>query len=121
MELISPKPMGQTRAGPFAQLLLSDRQMKRAHCMFTTVLAKSFEEDRRRKGDWFVRRIQTRAEMKRRGQIVARWFRVFRGELGYSLSKCEIELGRALRSELDETIYTPAPAGRAYGQKGDIS
>jgi len=66
-------------------------------------------------GRAFRERVQTQAELKRRSEIMARWFRVFRGDLGYSISQCEMEIGKALRSELDGTLFTPVAALRSYG------
>lgn len=113
MEVLIPNSFKATRS-PFSDMLLSPRQALRASRMFESVLRKSFEEDEREMGIEFRRRIQTGSEMRRRAEIMARWFRVFRGDLGYSLAKIEAEIGSALRSELDGGIYSPAPAGRSY-------
>jgi len=89
--------------------------------MFERELRKSFATDEHRMGKAFRERVQTQAELKRRSQIMARWFRVFRGDLGYSLARCEAEMGRALRSELDGELYTPPAAIGSFGvPEGDI-
>lgn len=114
MEVLIPNSFKATK-NPFTDMLMSPRQALRAARAFEKVLRESFDHDEKTMGVEFRRRIQTGAEMKRRAEILARWFRVFRGDLGYSLSRIETELGRALRSELEGGIYTPAPAGRSYG------
>jgi len=115
MEVLIPKSLGGSKAGPFAELMLSEKQMARAFLMFQRVLKNSFDEDERQMGKAFRERVQTGAELKRRADMMARWFRVFRGDLGYSLAKIEAELGRALRCELDGGIYTPTQGRATYG------
>lgn len=114
MEVLLPNSFQATKT-PFSDMMLSRRQMARAAALFERVLRESFDTDEKHMGVEFRRRVQTGAEMKRRAQIMARWFRVFRGDLGYSLARIEAELGRALRSELEGGIYTPAPAHGSYG------
>lgn len=105
----------QSAKKPFEGLLHNAEACLRAGRMFEKALRRSFEQDERRHGKAFRERVQTATELKRRAEIMARWFRVFRGELGYSLSQCELELGGALRSELDGTLYTPYTAIGSYG------
>jgi len=89
--------------------------------MFERELRKSFNTDEKRMGRAFRERVQTQAELKRRCEIMARWFRVFRGDLGYSIARCESEMARALRSELDGELYTPPSSVGAFGvPEGDI-
>jgi len=115
MEVLIPKPIGSATGGPFADLMLQPHQAKRAMAMFERVLRESFDHDEKVMGKAFRERVQTGSEMKRRAEKMARWFRVFRGDLGYSISRIEAEMGRALRCELDGGIYTPAPARGSYG------
>ena len=100
---------------PFADLLLNKQQIHRMAVAFQRALAHSFREDEQRYGKGFVERIKTQSEMKQRAEILARWFRRLRGDLGYSISHCETELSRALRAELDQTAYSPPAAGKMYG------
>ena len=113
MEILIPNTFRATKT-PFSDMVLSRGQLARAAVLFEKTLRESFDDDERLVGKDFRRRIQTDTEMKRRAQIMARWFRVFRGDLGFSLPKIEVELGRALRSELDGGLYTPTPAQRSY-------
>jgi len=114
MELIIPS---QHKSGDrsFAELLLSPQQTLRARQMFAKCLKKSFDEDERRHGKPFRDRVQTRDEMKRRALIMAHWFRIFRGDLGYSMARCEAEMYNALRSEIDGELYTPPSTDRSFG------
>jgi len=115
MEVLIQKPLGSSTGGPFAQLLLEPHQAVRAARMFERVLRESFEYDEKTMGKPFRERVQNGTEMKRRAQKMARWFRVFRADLGYSISRIEAELAQALRCELDGGIYTPAPSRGSYG------
>lgn len=47
-------------------------------------------------------------EIKRRGFILIRWFRILRGEKRWALDRALHEVGRALRAELDGLTYTPS-------------
>lgn len=100
---------------PFGDLVLNKGQYNRISVAFQKALADSFRVDKERLGKGFVERIMTQNEMKRRGDILARWFRRLRGDLGYSISQCETELTKALRCELDGIEYSPPAAGKMYG------
>lgn len=114
MEVLIPSYQ-RSGSRPFAGLVINSQQAQRAQQLFVRCLKDSFDVDEKRMGKFFRTRVQTQAEMKRRAQIMARWFRVFRGDLGYSLARCEAELGRALRCELDGELYTPPPAKGSFG------
>lgn len=115
MEVLIPHNFGAGVKTPFGDLLTDSRQMLRVGLMFEKELKRSFDEDERRQGKAFRERVQTQAELKRRCDIMARWFRVFRGDLGFSIARCEAEIGRALRSELDGEIYTPPASVGTFG------
>lgn len=102
-------------SSPFAEMVISPSQALRAARLFERTLRESFEYDEKEMGQHFRSTVQTGAEMKRRAEIMARWFRVFRGDLGYSLARVEAELGNALRCELNGGLYTPSPAHRSFG------
>lgn len=105
----------KNRCSPFAEMVISPAQAIRAAKLFERTLRESFERDEKMIGKAFRLKIQTQAEMKRRAEIMARWFRVFRGDLGYSMARVEAELGNALRSELDGGLYTPPSTQRMFG------
>lgn len=114
MEVLNTNP-SRPRKHPFAGMLINPRQVVRTKMLFERVLQESFEYDEREMGAHFRAKVQTGDEMRRRADIMARWFRVFRGDLGYSLARIEAELGRALRCELNGGLFTPGPANRSYG------
>ena len=114
MEVLIPN-CHKAGSQPFAELLLSPKQTMRARQLFMRCLKDSFDEDERRDGKPFRDRVQTRSEMKRRALLMAGWFRIFRGDLGYSLARCEAELGKALRSDIDGELYTPPTTERSFG------
>lgn len=115
MEVLIHTSFQTTTKTPFAGMVTSPKQALRASLLFERVLRQSFEYDEKVMGQHFRAKVQTGAEMKRRAEIMARWFRVFRGELGYSMARVEAELGSALRSELDGGLYTPGPKERSFG------
>lgn len=120
MEVLIPS-YHKAGSRPFGDLLVSPQHAARAGKLFITCLKKSFDEDERRYGKPFRKRTQTQAEQKRRALIMARWFRIFRGDLGFSLARIEVELSNALRKELDGELYTPPSADRSFGvPEGDI-
>jgi len=111
---------GAPNADPYPFLSLVDRPEDKRRTLngFTNILAGSFREDERRQGKEFVRRIHTLAEEKRRAEIIGRWFRVMRAELGYSLSRTLDEIPRALRTELDGGKYTPPERDQLWAPGG---
>ena len=121
MEVLIPSGFKTGTKLPFGDLIRDPGKMLRVGRMFESSLAKSFQEDERRMGKAFRERVQTQAEMDRRADIMARWFKVFRGDLGYSIARCEAEIYKALRSELDGELYTPPAARGSFGvPEGDI-
>ena len=115
MDVIIPHSFRLGSQTPFADLVGDARSMHRVGKMFELELRKSFDVDEKRMGKAFRERVQTQSEIRRRGEILARWFQIFRGELGYSLSRCEDELGKALRSDLDGELYMPPESTGTYG------
>lgn len=59
--------------------------------------------------------LGTRAEVKRRTEICLKWFRVMRGDLGYSTERALDFLSLALRTELDGGKWEPPAATAAWG------
>lgn len=59
----------------------------------------------------------TRAEVKHRANICYSWFKVMRGDLGFSTERVLDLLSAALRSELDGCKWTPPPVNRAWSPK----
>jgi len=94
---------------PFADLL-NEGQAAEVSIRFEQIIMESFATDAGReaiaKGAQ-GRAVVTTAEVKRRFNILADWFKVFRGDMGWSLKRCLDELPRALRAKLDGEIYVP--------------
>jgi len=103
---------------PFAELLNKPEDMGRISRAFMASLEISFRVDQQRNGRAFRERIQTEPEIKRRSNILGKWFRTFRGDLGLSLVQTIDELPKALRAELDGTEYTPPEKSRLWSPEG---
>ena len=106
------------RVTPFADLLNTPEQFKRVEAAFERILADSFMEDERRSGKEFVARIKTQLEIRRRANILGKWFRILRGELGHGMIRTMDELPKALRKELDGESYTPPQKNKLWSPKG---
>lgn len=103
---------------PFLSLLNERGNYPLVARKFASTLAASFAEDARRNGAEFVRKIHTQDEEKRRAEILGKWFRRLRGDLGFSLNRTLDELPRALRAELDGGSYTPPEKNRLWAPGG---
>ena len=115
MNLIVPDYLRADRGGhPFGDLRHDESALRRALSGFTQALAGSFQEDARRNGVDFVKRINTEAERRRRSDILAQWYRILVHEKGYSMQHALDEVPRALRAELDGTPYEPPAATRMW-------
>jgi hypothetical protein len=83
--------------GPFSALLSSPAQFAKVAEKFEEVILASF--------GWEAAKTHstptvTRSELKRRFEIVERYFRLFRGELGWSVERSLDHIGPALKSEI---------------------
>lgn len=99
--------------GPFAELATDPAQLERTHLAFERAILASFGEDAARSGSRIPPRV-TQAEIKRRFEILERWFRILRRELGWSLPRALDHLSAILRSELGGVPWTPPAQGRAW-------
>ncbi len=95
---------------PFVELLNHPGQAAEVTQKFEAMIMESFATDAARKaiasGVQGEARV-TGAELKRRFNVLADWFKVMRGDMGWSMSRTFDELPRALRSQLDGEIYVP--------------
>jgi hypothetical protein len=91
---------------PFAALLRNPADLPRVFWRLESVIANSFKEDRARGGVITLTGASS-AEVKRRYAICEKWFRVFRGDLGWSLEKTLDFWPVALRKELDGETWEP--------------
>ena len=115
--VITPYSSDESKT-PFADL--TPMQKQGVQRRMESILADSFQTDENRKGPRFRQRIQTQAEVKRRGMIMVRWFRRMRGDEGYSVQKALDLLPGAIRTELDGGVYNPPPKNRLWTPEGVI-
>lgn len=118
--IITPGPPMSDKS-PFAALCDNPEQYESVAKKFMVILASSFETDRRRSGVESVGRIKTEAEIKRRAELIGKWFRIMRGDSGFTLQRTLDELPRALRAELDGKDYEPPPKNRLWTPGGVLS
>jgi hypothetical protein len=96
----------------FTPLVRSTSDLKLLQAKLSEVIQDSFVQDAvRSKG----RVVGTQAEVKRRTEICLKWFRVMRGDLGYSTERALDFLSLALRKELDGESWEPPAQGAAWG------
>ena len=68
---------------PFADLIRNPMDGLNLRNAICSALKKSFDEDEKRMGSSFRNHIQTQHEVKRRTEILCKWFRTVRAEMGY--------------------------------------
>lgn len=105
---------------PFMDLLDDPKEFRKLVLAFAHILRGSFITDERRRGKEYRQRIHTQAEEKRRADILGRWFRVMRGDLGFSMQLTMDQLPRALRAELDGETYEPPDKNRLWTPGGVV-
>lgn len=113
MQIIVPGKDSADRH-PFESLTRNRQEFAKAVNGVIRIVHQSFIEDAKRTSVDHVRRVRTEREEKRRTDICGKWFRRFRGDLGFGLIKTLDELPKALRAELDGAKYTPPAAGRLW-------
>jgi hypothetical protein len=98
--------------------LLSPAQLAQVSQQFMVIIASTFIEDQTR---LVVRptavRPPTRPEIKRRTEILYKWFTVMRADLGFSTHRALDMLPEALRTELDGGSWEPPHVDRGWGAK----
>ena len=95
---------------PFADLI-EERAISQVTIAFEQIILNSFGTEAARiyKETGKVRNPKiTMSEIKRRFNILAEWFKVFRGYLGWSINRTLDELPKVLREILDGKIYVPS-------------
>lgn len=93
------------KSTPFADLVPADK-VGEVTLKFEELILRSFAEEVARTRLTIVR-PRTAAEVKRRFNILADWFKVLRGDIGWSLQRVLDELPMALRKTLDGEQYVP--------------
>lgn len=115
MIVVPKNPMAEGK--PFADLAEDPEKFRRAMRRFVLILEQSFTVDARLHGEAFAKRHKTELEMKRRANILGKWYRSLRN-LGYGHIKTMDELPKALRAELDGESYTPPERSRLWVPEG---
>lgn len=92
-------------ASAFLPLLNSEADLAKVVRKFSTVLGNSFRI--------YTMRSPTEAEKRRRGEILFRWFKTMRLELGWSLIRCLDTIDQPLYAELRGEKWTP-PTREAF-------
>jgi hypothetical protein len=115
--IIIPKSPGAIDR-PFSDLVTKPEDLKKVIRTMTNALALSFDQDEKDHGVGFRLKIQTQQEVKRRTDILGRWFRVLRGDCGLGLIRCLDELPKALRKEINGEEYTPPEKSRLWTPEG---
>jgi hypothetical protein len=110
-QIIIPARHRADNGSPFADLVDNPQRYRMVANRIAEILAGSFAEDERRHGKDYAQRACTQQEQKRRTEILGRWFRELRGDLGWSIERTLDHLAKALRTELDGGTYTP-PVGK---------
>lgn len=88
----------------FAQLVRNPNDLKRIFLAINSSIANSFEQDKARSP---LVLIVTDHEVRRRFKICEKWFRVMRGDCGYSIDRTLDFIPLALRNELDGVMFEP--------------
>ena len=109
--IIIPKPFGEKDLA-FAHL--SPRQVSELGQAICAALQQSFDWDEREMGAGFRQKIQTQAEVKRRGEILCRMFRDMREAGGFSFNRAVAMLSPGLRQELNGKRFEPPKAAGMY-------
>lgn len=99
---------------PFADLTDDDAQVRQVERAFVRLLERSYADDAARYGTAFAQRMRTGAEIKRRANILGKWFRYLRGDCNYSITRALDESSRALRAELEGRPYSPPERRRCW-------
>ena len=97
----------------FSPMVRSVADLQLLHVKLGETIQESFMHDAIRHPGRQV--VGTRAEVKRRTEICLKWFRVMRGDMGYSTERALDFLGLALRTELDGGKWEPPAAVTAWG------
>jgi hypothetical protein len=93
----------------FAELARKPGDLKQVFLGIQSTILNSFKQD----GDRGTLVVLTDAEFRNRFKICEKWFRVMRGDCGYSVERAVDFLPRALRCELDGVDFEPPKADGA--------
>lgn len=114
VEILIPALDSSNKGHPFAELAGQPAARAAVEKGMTRALSLAYQEDARRSGSEFARRMDTLAERRRRFKILVKWYGILTVDCRYSPQHAVDELPRALRAELDGTPYAPPPANRLW-------
>lgn len=101
----------------FAELVKRPEDLKFLFKSLAAVIGNSFKQD----GDRGSIISLTDTEFRRRFKICEKWFRIMRGDCGYSVERTVDFLPRALRADLDGTEFEPPKADLAGWAPGVLA
>lgn len=88
---------------PFASTARTEFSFQELTQAINKAIAQSFREERLR-GD---RPVVHNPEVKRRSEICLKWFKIMRGDMGYSVERTLDMLPLALRKDIDGEHFEP--------------
>lgn len=91
---------------PFSSVLRQELAPSRLASAIEKAIADSYRHERAR-GD---KPVVSHISMKNRSDICLKWFRIMRGDMGYSVERTLDFIGLALRTELDGGQFEPVSA-----------
>jgi hypothetical protein len=97
----------------FRPLIRQLPDLQQLQSKLETVIQESFVQDALRVPGKQI--VGTKAEIKHRTEICLKWFRVLRGDMGYTVDKALDFLSLALRKELDGESWEPPKDVTAWG------
>ena len=106
MEIIN-----RDKEGAFAELVRKPEDLPRVFIGFQRAILNSFNQDQARS---ILTVLKTEREVEYRFKVCEEWFRVMRGDMGYSVDKSLDFLPIALRCTLDKISFTPPAAGESW-------
>lgn len=104
----------QSTATPFLDVVKSPRAGYHLFKRVQEIVSDSFKEDARRMGKNVSQIKISQVEVKRRADIVGRWYRVMVADIRLSSVKAIDHLALALRTELDGGTFTPPSRRRIW-------
>lgn len=88
----------------FAQLVRNPIDLQRIFLAINAAIVNSFDQDN---GRSLIVKVATETEVIRRFKICEKWFRIMRGDCGYSIDRTIDYIPLALRNELDGVAFEP--------------
>ena len=103
--------INRDKEGAFAELVRKPEDLPRVFIGLQRAIQNSFRQDQARSA---LTVLVTEREIESRFKICEKWFRIMRGDEGYSIDKTLDFLPIALRCELDKISFQPPKAGESW-------